>query len=124
MTTFSYPYDYDEFVFCPVEDRPHSVYRLFDDAGRLLYVGCTRDLDLRLYMHAGYYNATSIAFHGLVERVESTEHENKATAQAAERDAIRAEAPLFNKAHNMGRHVTRDEYDSLDSLSSEPGVSA
>lgn len=113
MTTFSYPYDYDEFVFCPVEQRPHTVYRLFDDADRLLYVGCTRDLDLRLYMHGGYYNATSLEFRGLVARVESVEYENKAAAREAERNAIRAEAPLFNRSHNKGRQITRDEYDRL-----------
>lgn len=110
MRIYHYPYDYDEFVFCPVEERPHTVYRLYDNADRLLYVGCTRDLDLRLYMHDGYYNATSTAFRGLVERVESVEYENKATARDAEREAIRAEAPLFNKAHNKGRQITRDEY--------------
>jgi predicted GIY-YIG superfamily endonuclease len=112
MTTYRYPYDYDEWVFCPVEDRPHSVYRLYDDANRLLYIGCTRDLDLRLYMHDGYYNTTSLAFRGLVDRVETVEYENRAAARQAEREAIQAESPLFNKAHNQGRQITRDEYDS------------
>lgn len=112
MNTYSYPYDYDEFVFCPVEDRPHTVYRLFDDAGRLLYIGCTRELNHRLYMHDGYYNATSIAFRGLVARVESEEYENKDAARDAERKAIGAEAPLFNVIYNQGRHISREQYDA------------
>lgn len=111
MKTYSYPFDYDEFVFCPVEERPYSVYWLFDEADRLLYVGCTRKVNERLYLHDGYWsNATSLEFKGLVARVESVEYPDRDTARAAERAAIQAEAPLFNKAHNERREITREEY--------------
>lgn len=80
--------------------RPHQVYRCYDDANQLVYVGCTGDLDYRM----------SLA-HPLVARetvlVETEDFPNRSTARVAERAAIEAEAPLLNKQHNPTRFTGR-----------------
>lgn len=97
----------------PVVDRPHSVYRLFDAEGRLLYIGHTRAVNLRVYLHDGYWsNPTSLKFKGLVAHVESEEHPSKDAARDAEMRAIGKEAPMFNVIYNQGRHISREQYDA------------
>lgn len=71
--------------------RPHSVYRLFDASGHLLYVGCTSGLTQRLRKHK-----SSKAWWPDVARCVEEVHPNFRSAQAAERDAIASEHPLHN----------------------------
>lgn len=79
------------------DQREHSVYRLYNDSGDLLYIGCARDVEQRLMLHHVFgYTLCAIE-----------EYPNKASARAAERAAIKAEAPLLNKQHNPQRFKGR-----------------
>lgn len=71
--------------------REHFVYRAFDAAGRLLYVGCTMNLDRRHQEHkygSQWYAAmTSVKLSGPY---------NYTTARRLEKEAINTEGPLQN----------------------------
>jgi hypothetical protein len=71
---------------------PHMVYRLFDKAGTLLYVGCSHRVFSRLEAHISkqpwrYDLAT----------VQVTWFDNWPLAAAAEQEIINAEKPKYNK---------------------------
>lgn len=73
---------------------PTSLYRLWDDRGRLLYVGITKDVNRRFREH-GKFSAwwPEVAWHGvqtLPTRIE---------ASVAERLAIQTELPIYNQKH-------------------------
>lgn len=72
---------------------PTSVYRLFDAAGRLLYVGMSQDVARRLRQHS-----TLQAWWPAVARVTTVEYPSRYAARRAERDAIAAENPVHNIA--------------------------
>jgi predicted GIY-YIG superfamily endonuclease len=77
---------------------PIVVYRFYDSEGVLLYVGCTRNLILRTRVHSSQSHwYRRIASH--TATVASTWRE----ALDMERDAIRAERPLYNVVHNPTR---------------------
>jgi predicted GIY-YIG superfamily endonuclease len=69
----------------------HSVYRLYNRHGALLYVGCTSNFEKRLGEHRRKSWAREVTRH-VVE-----EHPDRKSALAAERAAIRAECPRHNK---------------------------
>lgn len=68
-----------------------EVYRAYDAAGRLLYVGCSSDVDTRLKAHAT--DSSWWPFHARVERVS---YLARAEAEAAEAEAIATEYPRWN----------------------------
>jgi predicted GIY-YIG superfamily endonuclease len=78
-------------------DDPHYVYRCFDDQGRLLYIGCTYDVDQRLEEHR--YIKRSSFWINSVELTTAEIHPDRASALAAEAAAIRSEQPPFNVAN-------------------------
>lgn len=86
--------DYDE-------PMPTSVYRIYGRAGELLYIGCATDVAHRIYMH-GQNHATPMGdyIHHGYDRHESVEYPSRGEARAAERAAITAEGPWFNRHHN------------------------
>ncbi|HEX8859189.1 MAG TPA: GIY-YIG nuclease family protein, partial [Actinomycetes bacterium] len=101
-------------AFTDAEDpRTHHVYRIYAaDNDELLYIGCTQNVQTRLYYmtrqcNLGNHVNAGIAQRGL-GRVESQEYPDKATAREAERQAIAAEAPLLNRQHNPKRWSKRD----------------
>ena len=73
-------------------DVEHVVYRCFDAAGHLMYVGATNDWPQRSSHHRArtpwWPNITTVI---------PTTYPNRAEALAAELAAIRAEAPLHNR---------------------------
>jgi hypothetical protein len=72
-----------------------ALYRHFDSAGTLLYVGISISAANRLSQHMhGSPWAREIA------SMTIEHHDSRAAAEAAERVAIKAEKPLWNKAHN------------------------
>jgi predicted GIY-YIG superfamily endonuclease len=80
------------------------VYRCYDSEGRLLYIGCTQDLDARMMVHE--CDGDSPASVELMRRIDLLEYEefpDRAAGLKAEREAIAAEAPLLNTHHNLGR---------------------
>jgi predicted GIY-YIG superfamily endonuclease len=84
---------------------PHVLYRCYDAADRLLYIGCTHDVVSRLAVHkASWGNPVSAALNlRMTRHTVSDEYPDKATARKAEREAIYAEAPLFNLHHQRVR---------------------
>lgn len=84
----------------------HVVYRCYDAADRLLYIGCTQDLAARMAVHqCDSPNRASRELVARLGRLDYEEYPNRASALAAERAAIADEAPLLNTHHNLGRRV-------------------
>ena len=106
--------------------RPHYVYRAYDAAGRLLYVGCTVDVEKRLTAHR---STSQWADYMASHTVES--FPDKETGRAAESAAIESEGAYFNAtrgdiaatqanrnaAHRIlrrnGQHRPRFDWDAL-----------
>lgn len=89
------------------------VYRMYDAEGVLLYVGHARNPEWRIQMHMAATPGATGSIAGAAELQArysthtTTEYATKADAFAAEREAIRREAPLLNRMHNpkRWRHV-------------------
>jgi transcriptional regulator with XRE-family HTH domain len=77
-------------------DVPTTLYRLYNEAGTLLYVGITNDSTRRLVQHADgqpwWDEVASVTF---------ASHPDRTAAEAAERLAIRTQAPLYNVRHSI-----------------------
>jgi predicted DNA-binding transcriptional regulator AlpA len=82
-------------------DGPTTLYRFFDAAGALLYVGITCKPYLRFATHRSYTDWWELAASCKLERFPT-----RATALEAEKDAIATEHPIHNRAGNPSR-VTR-----------------
>lgn len=85
-----------------------ALYRYYDAADTLLYVGMTGDLAEREVEHIRDSTWMDFAARSTIERFPT-----RAEAEDAERDAIRDEAPLFNIAHNDTPGMTRRLVDYL-----------
>ena len=86
-----------------IEQETH-LYRHYDADGRLLYVGITKDLEHRTAAHGKASSWTDFVD---VARSKFTKFPSRKKAKAAEKDAIRAELPLFNVSHN--EHPNREK---------------
>lgn len=69
------------------------VYRLFDSAGELLYIGCTSEVTTRVSQHLRKGSGGG----RLIDGWTSEEYATREQALDAEGAAIRAERPPFNK---------------------------
>jgi hypothetical protein len=78
----------------PVDNRPHVLYRFRNRDGRLIYVGISLSLPARLGQHRGdkpwWAEVTTVTVEHFPDR---------ASALAAEKEAIRTESPLYNVVH-------------------------
>lgn len=83
---------------CGETDPVRTVYRCYDDAERLLYIGCTVKPALRFKQHAA-----SKAWWAEVARIEQTPVTGWRHAEEVERTAIEAERPLYNVIGNRRR---------------------
>lgn len=72
-----------------------AVYRAFDKADQLLYIGSSKNLPARLRSH---HNSTW--WWPVVKRVEHESFETLHAAREAEKKAIQAERPKMNVQHN------------------------
>jgi prevent-host-death family protein len=91
-------------------DQPTALYRLFDAAGRLLYVGIACDPEQRFKSHA-----STAPWWPLVERKEIEWRPNRSAAELDETHAIKAEGPLYNRAgSDAPMNVTLDFADLTD----------
>jgi hypothetical protein len=79
-------------------DQPTTLYRFFDAAGQLLYVGITSDLPTRLRTHNRLQNWWRDVVQTTLEHFDSRE-----AARAAELRAIRNEHPCFNRWSGLQR---------------------
>lgn len=70
----------------------HALYRMYDERGRLLYIGITGDLGQRLGSHSAK------RWFPLVERITLEWKPTRAAAALAERRAISTEHPRYNQA--------------------------
>lgn len=87
---------------CDVTEPVMTVYRLFDAAGALLYIGCTsKPLDVRLRAHSKDKDWWLLTVASTTKQSVSGWHEG----HRVERDAITSEAPLFNVVFNASRHL-------------------
>lgn len=92
---------------------PHEVYRIWDKAGNLLYVGMGRVAHNRVVTHCEPFLSrvqASWLMSGLMDRWHAEMHPARAAARDAEREAIRNEHPMFNKHFNKGWQLMRDQY--------------
>lgn len=102
-------------------NSPHHVYRCFDEAGRLVYIGSTADLQGRLDTHrkTSWWAPT-------VVKVKATWYPDGTSAREEERRAIRDEVPRWNKSGKwVGRHRwTRDDWHDWITTLLRDGLSA
>lgn len=75
--------------------EPHALYRFYDSAGGLLYVGITNDPGRRWRRHAD-----DKPWWQHVTRIDIEQFDNRDAVLIAERDAIRNEQPKHNIMHN------------------------
>lgn len=73
-------------------DLPHYVYRVYDDVDRLLYIGCTYQIETRLKQHQSWFTPWA----PYRDRVTVEMHPNRAQGMEAEKRAIAAEDPVYN----------------------------
>ncbi len=76
-------------------DVPHALYRFYDEQDRLLYVGISLTLIIRMSSHRATKN-----WWRDVSRVRVQHYPNRDAATAAEAIAIRGEKPLHNIQHS------------------------
>lgn len=77
-----------------------TIYRLYDAAGNLLYVGKTNDFYTRLTFHQRPWYTGSTAswdIHDLIDHWTIVEVEGRAEAIEAEIAAIHREYPIYNR---------------------------
>jgi predicted GIY-YIG superfamily endonuclease len=84
------------------------LYRFYDAAGVLLYVGVTDNLAERTWSHARASTWMEFAVRSTIER-----YAKRTEAEEMEVAAIRGEGPLFNLAHNDDRDADRRVVDYL-----------
>lgn len=80
--------------------RRTALYRLFDEKGRLLYVGIAFDPPSRWAGHAAVKS-----WWGNVAEKQVEWHATRTAAAAAEVEAIRTEAPLYNVADSEDPYI-------------------
>jgi hypothetical protein len=76
-----------------IRDLAHYVYRCFDAAGRLLYVGCSINPDDRLKEHR-YFRTW---WTDRIARIDLEGFPDQAAGLAAEKNAIQIEHPIHNR---------------------------
>jgi predicted GIY-YIG superfamily endonuclease len=88
-------------------DKRTYVYRLFDNEGRLIYVGCTHDPEARIAMHRN-----KAWWAPQIDRIKIKVFPNRQAAIEAEAKAIQEENPRWNINHrSYGQpHWTKDTY--------------
>lgn len=89
-----------------LDDKIPMVYRIFDADDRLLYIGCTHNVETRIHMHlrrGGNRTAASRELQPLFAYYTTESYLDLREAQRAELRAIKDEAPLLNRRHNPRR---------------------
>jgi predicted GIY-YIG superfamily endonuclease len=79
----------------PLTNRSHVLYRMYDSARQLLYVGITFDPRTRWKAHG-----EDKAWWTDVSSIDVQHFTSRTAADRAERRAIRSDRPLYNVAHS------------------------
>jgi excinuclease UvrABC nuclease subunit len=80
--------------------EPHWLYRMFNDAGELLYIGVTVNPKTRMSQWRTRSNANAGWFRSVV-RIDWQQYANWTAVTRAEREAIADEQPRFNTLHRV-----------------------
>jgi predicted GIY-YIG superfamily endonuclease len=88
------------------------LYRFFDFRGTLLYVGISRDWISRLRQHE-----KSADFYSAVAGMTIERFPDRATVEAAEKEAIDKENPLFNRASNPNYRTWQTHFREIVDMS-------
>jgi predicted GIY-YIG superfamily endonuclease len=91
--------------------REHFVYRALDAEGRLLYVGCSMNVERRMAEHKAWGEWTH-----RVARLKLAGPYNYSTARRMEREAIQSEDPLFNAQAPRRRAARRRQHKLFDEV--------
>lgn len=88
-----------------LDDKPTALYRLYDEAGTLLYVGISHQPEVRFEQHAKLKE-----WWPRVTRREVEWFGDRPAAARAEADAVRSEDPEFNSVYSprVDRRTIRD----------------
>lgn len=78
-----------------MSEGDYALYRYFDGADTLLYIGKSGKLAARTAVHVARSRWMQFAVRSSIER-----HPGAGALAAAERAAIKTEAPVFNRQHN------------------------
>jgi predicted GIY-YIG superfamily endonuclease len=88
--------------------RATALYRWYDEADVLLYIGISDEFSERVADHVNGSTWMDFAVRSTIERFPS-----RGEAAAAEVEAIKAERPLFNDQHNVSPEAHRRRLDYL-----------
>jgi predicted GIY-YIG superfamily endonuclease len=93
---------------------PHDVYRVRDNKGALLYVGCSVNAFKRIQQHKYEYQR----WFPLAATVDIDQYCDRTTARYIEAHAIKHEAPIWNTAQEAmalirGKDLTPEVLDSF-----------
>ena len=81
--------------------KTNTLYRFFDTDGSLLYVGITSNPPMRFSQHR-----SDKSWWTEVTRIEMAQFPDRASLAVAEREAIQAESPRYNKMLNGARRTS------------------
>jgi predicted GIY-YIG superfamily endonuclease len=83
----------------------YCIYRIFDAEDRLLYIGMTENIDERMYRHLqkSTRSAASLVIQDRWSYWTTEPFPHRRAMQDAESEAIKEEAPLLNRVHNIKR---------------------
>jgi predicted GIY-YIG superfamily endonuclease len=99
---------YDNKPFAAPAEERCLLYRHFDEADTLLYIGISDNLARR-----GGEHAQSSAWVAFAHHATATWMDDRGVAATAEIAAIRNEKPIFNRTHNVGPDAERRRTDYL-----------
>lgn len=97
---------------------PHDVYRIRDEAGALLYVGCSVNVFKRIQQHKAEYQP----WFPLAATVDIDQYPDLVTARYKEAHAIATEWPIWNTAREASALRRRDQITDtvIDTLTGVP----
>ena len=82
----------------------HQLYRYYDSDGYLLYVGISLSAVSRLSQHKA-----SASWYELVSDIQIDNYPSREALEAAEKEVIRHEHPMFNKQHSVPIKIDRED---------------
>ena len=98
-------------------DMKHDVYRVRDNHGALLYVGCSVNAFKRIHQHKNEYQP----WFPLAATVDIVQYCDRTSARYVEAHAIKNEAPIWNRA-SESMALTRLDRVNLDVLDEFRGI--
>ena len=98
-------------------EKNHYVYRIFDKTGRLIYVGCSYNPEVRINTHR-----TQMWWGDQIHRIKLTVHPNKRAGHHAEKLAIHSEHPRWNVSGRWAHRASWTSEDFADYIKAAAGA--